>query len=105
MPGMKKVFDSGKKAYQKPKRSAAEKLKRSKRKLTKEMKDKRERPEWARGMSDAEFADIIGAPRMGNPAKEDYGDVIRSRKKGGKVGKPLGCGKAEKGFGKGPYKS
>jgi hypothetical protein len=25
-------------------------------------------------------------------------------KKGGKVGKPLGCGVAQKGFGKGPYK-
>ena len=55
-------------------------------------------------MSEAEYRDIIGSPRMGKP-DEEYGDVIRSRKKGGKVGKPLGCGKAEKGFGKGPYKS
>ena len=26
------------------------------------------------------------------------------KKSGGKVGKPLGCGQAERGFGKGPYK-
>lgn len=104
MPGMRKAGAIGKKAYQKPKRSAAEKLKRSKRKLTEEMKGKMQRPEWAKDMSEAEYRDIIGSPRMGKP-DEEYGDVIRSRKKGGKVGKPLGCGKAEKGFGKGPYKS
>ena len=36
--------------------------------------------------------------------KKDTKKKSTKKKSGGKVGKPLGCGQAERGFGKGPYK-
>ena len=44
--------------------------------------------------------DNVGLDKLPTPVRNKMG----YKKKGGKVGKPLGCGKAEKGFGKGPYK-
>ena len=42
----------------------------------------------------------VGLSKLPTPVRNKMGYM----KKGGKVGKPLGCGVAQKGFGKGPYK-
>lgn len=44
--------------------------------------------------------DNVGLDKLPTPVRNKMG----YKKKGGKVGKPLGCGKAKRGFGKGPYK-
>ena len=44
--------------------------------------------------------DNVGLGKLPTSVRNEMG----YKKKGGKVGKPLGCGKAERGFGKGPYK-
>lgn len=44
--------------------------------------------------------DNVGLGKLPKPVRNEMG----FKKKGGKVGKPLGCGKAKRGFGKGPYK-
>ena len=44
--------------------------------------------------------DNVGLSKLPTPVRNKMGYM----KKGGKVGKPLGCGVAQKGFGKGPYK-
>jgi len=41
-----------------------------------------------------------GLSKLPTPVRNKMG----YKKKGGKVSKPLGCGKAQRGFGKGPYK-
>ena len=126
-----KIAKKAKKFFDKKKSDS--KTKDAKKLLRGRKKSIDDRPEWARGMSDAEYKDIIGSPRMGTP-DEEYGDVIRTRKEGGllkdvpednvglsklptpvrnkmgfkkqggKVGKPLGCGVAQRGFSRGPYK-
>ena len=44
--------------------------------------------------------DNVGLGKLPTPVRNKMG----YKKKGGKVGKPLGCGQAERGFGRGPYK-
>jgi hypothetical protein len=44
--------------------------------------------------------DNVGLGKLPTPVRNKMG----FKKQGGKVGKPLGCGQAERGFGKGPYK-
>ena len=44
--------------------------------------------------------DNVGLSKLPTSVRNKMGYM----KKGGKVGKPLGCGVAQKGFGKGPYK-
>jgi hypothetical protein len=44
--------------------------------------------------------DNVGLGKLPESVRNTMGFM----KKGGKVGKPLGCGVAQKGFGKGPYK-
>jgi hypothetical protein len=115
------------------KKKSDSKTKDAKKLLRGRKKSTDDRPEWARGMSDAEYSDILGLPRRGKSDEPDpemvihrkKGGVLKDvpednvglgklstpvcnkmgfKKQGGKVGKPLGCGQAERGFGKGPYK-
>ena len=44
--------------------------------------------------------DNVGLGKLPKSVRNTMGFM----KKGGKIGKPLGCGQAERGFGRGPYK-
>jgi hypothetical protein len=86
----KKFFD---------KKKSDSKTKDAKKLLRDRKKSTDDRPEWARGLSDAEYKDILGSPRRGKSGEENP-DMVIHRKKGGKVDKPRGCGQAQRGYGK-----
>ena len=80
-------------------------IKRSKKIIDKVKKNKKEKdtPDWMKGMSKKEIDEMLGKPTT------DAEGVLRQRKKGGSVVKrkssgSIGCGKAVRGQGKGPYK-
>tara|TARA_Y100000114_G_C11601598_1_gene250728 strand:- start:69 stop:470 length:402 start_codon:yes stop_codon:yes gene_type:complete len=115
------------------KKKSKSKTKDAKKLLRGKKKSTDNRPEWAKGMSDSEYKDMLGFPREGKADEfEPYmtihrkkGGVLKDvpednvglsklptpvrnkmgfKKQGGKVGKPLGCGVAQRGFSRGPYK-
>ena len=80
-------------------------IKSGKKIINKIKKNKKENvtPEWMKGMSKKEIDEMLGKPTT------DAEGVLRQRKKGGSVVKrkssgSIGCGKAVRGQGKGPYK-
>ena len=81
-------------------------IKRGKKIIDKVKKNKKEKdtPDWMKGMSKKEIDEMLGKPTT------DAEGVLRQRKKGGSVVKrkssgSIGCGKAVRGQGKGPYKN
>ena len=83
-------------------------IKRSKKIIDKvkkkpDFKKEKDTPDWMKGMSKKEIDEMLGKPTT------DAEGVLRQRKKGGSVVKrkssgSIGCGKAVRGQGKGPYK-